>query len=183
MLSQIDLKTLPFALLGFAARSGTGKTTLLQGLIPLLKSRGFRLGLIKHTHHKIIFDNRGLTRKVFAQGVDVMARSTAISMAEWQQKNPKTALIDGINTYRHLPIDLLLVEGFKQVGFPKIELHRQTLNAPLLCHSDPHVVALATDNVGEISQKTNLPILDLNDISSIADWIENFIDNSNWRNL
>ncbi|TNI24335.1 molybdopterin-guanine dinucleotide biosynthesis protein MobB, partial [Aeromonas veronii] len=41
--------TLP--LLGFAAWSGTGKTTLLEQLIPLLVDRGLRIGVLKHAHH------------------------------------------------------------------------------------------------------------------------------------
>ena len=43
--------TSPTPLLGFAAWSGTGKTSLLTKLIPLLKDRGIRLAAIKHTHH------------------------------------------------------------------------------------------------------------------------------------
>lgn len=174
MLSQIDLKTLPFPVLGVAARSGTGKTTLLKQLIPVLKNRGFRLGLIKHTHHQIVFDNRGLTKKIFADGTDVLAVSPTISMAQWHQKEAENALADGINAYRDLPIDILLIEGFKQVAFAKIELHRQSLNAPLLCRHDPDIVAVASDNVGELSQQLSLPILDLNDTTAIADWIERF---------
>lgn len=180
MLSQSVLNNLPFPVLGFAARSGTGKTTLLLKLIPELKSRGLRLGLIKHTHHRITFDNRGLTKRVFEQGFDVIATSPEISMAEWHQENPETALLDGIETYRHLPIDLLLIEGFKQVPLPKIELHRQSLNAPLLCEADTAIVALASDVSEEL---LNLPrplaVLNFNDVTAISDWImENVMENS-----
>ncbi|MCK5663784.1 MAG: molybdopterin-guanine dinucleotide biosynthesis protein MobB, partial [Thiotrichaceae bacterium] len=38
-------------MIGFAAYSGTGKTTLLKQLIPLLKKQGLRLAIIKHSHH------------------------------------------------------------------------------------------------------------------------------------
>ncbi len=46
-------------LLGFAAYSGTGKTTLLTRLIPLLKAQGLRVGVIKHAHHKVDVDKPG----------------------------------------------------------------------------------------------------------------------------
>ena len=49
--------TLP--LLAIAAWSGTGKTTLLQQVIPQLKARGIRPGLIKHTHHQMEIDTPG----------------------------------------------------------------------------------------------------------------------------
>lgn len=169
MLSQSLPKDLPFAVLGFAARSGTGKTTLLKQLIPVLKQHGLRLGLIKHTHHKITFDNRGLTKKVFAAGINVVATSPQLSMAEWHQENADTALFDGIECYRHLPIDLLLIEGFKAAAFPKIELHRAMLQQPLLSEQDKHIIAIASDNGNELT--TSLPILNLNDITAIATWI------------
>lgn len=171
MLPHIDLKTLPFAVLGFAAHSGTGKTTLLQQLIPVLKARGLRLGLIKHTHHRIDFDNAGLSKRVFARGIDVIGVSPELSMAEWHQDNPETALQDGIETYRHLPIDLLLIEGFKQAELPKIELHRAALSAPLLAQQDTHIIAVATDDSQQVATQTHLPLLDLNATDAIAMWI------------
>ncbi|HEY5701960.1 MAG TPA: molybdopterin-guanine dinucleotide biosynthesis protein B, partial [Gammaproteobacteria bacterium] len=45
--------------LGIAAYSGTGKTTLLVKLIPLLAARGIRVGLIKHAHHNFDIDQKG----------------------------------------------------------------------------------------------------------------------------
>ncbi|PIE79352.1 MAG: molybdopterin-guanine dinucleotide biosynthesis protein B [Chloroflexi bacterium] len=169
MVSQNLLSTLPFAVIGFAARSGTGKTTLLKQLIPELKSRGLRLGLIKHTHHRIQFDNAGLTRRVFAQGIDVIARADNICLAEWHHDDAENALEQGIEAYRHLPIDLLLIEGFKRQALPKIELHRSTLNAPLLYSHDPGIIAVASDDVNLDSG--GLPLLPLNDASAIADWL------------
>ncbi|MGY0399203.1 MAG: molybdopterin-guanine dinucleotide biosynthesis protein B [Ostreibacterium sp.] len=170
MLPQIDINALPFALLGFSADSGTGKTTLLKQLIPALKSQGLRLGLIKHSHHRIIFDNGGLTKNVFSKGVDVMAVSPTLSMAEWHFDDPKTALQAGIETYQHLPIDLLLIEGFKAMDFPKIELHRALLNNPLRCYKDSSIIALASDTPCQINAH-HLPVLNLNNIEEIAEWI------------
>lgn len=171
MLPQIDLETLPFGVLGFAARSGTGKTTLLKLLIPILKSKGIRLGLIKHTHHKITFDNRGLTKRVFKEGTDVIAVSPVMSMAEWHHNEEKDALLAGIETYQSLPIDLLLVEGFKAYPFPKIELHRQAVSAPLLCQSDAHIIALVSDVPEQFQQQLSLPLFDSQAIETLADWI------------
>jgi len=49
----------PLPLLGFSAYSGTGKTTLLTLLLPLLKAKGLRVGVIKHTHHNMAIDKPG----------------------------------------------------------------------------------------------------------------------------
>lgn len=174
MVSQSTLNDLPFPVLGFAARSGTGKTTLLKKLIPLLKAKNYRLGLIKHTHHNITFDNRGLTKRVFEKGFDVIATSPDISLAEWHHKNPGNSLAEGIATFKHLPIDLLLIEGFKQASFPKIELHRETINAPLLLNNDPHIIAIASDNPRMLKQ-VDRPVLDLNHPEKLTDWVETTI--------
>ncbi|PIE46320.1 MAG: molybdopterin-guanine dinucleotide biosynthesis protein B [Gammaproteobacteria bacterium] len=170
LLSEPLSSALNFAVLGFAARSGTGKTTLLKQLIPVLKARQLRLGLIKHTHHRITFDNAGITRRVFAGGVNVIATSPQLSMAEYHVTNAQDALSEGITGYQHLPIDLLLIEGFKAAAFPKIELHRHSLNQPLLCLDDQHIVAVASD-VSTLDLPRQLPLLPLNNPAAIAAWI------------
>ena len=53
------IKNAQVPILGFAAPSGTGKTTLLTQLIPLLKQQGIRVGLIKHSHHNFQIDKPG----------------------------------------------------------------------------------------------------------------------------
>jgi molybdopterin-guanine dinucleotide biosynthesis protein B len=68
------------------------------------------------------------------------------------------------------------VEGFKHEAIPKIELHRPSLGKPLLFRDDPHIIAIASDV--EIQDKGDLPCLDINDIESIADFIEQFF--SSW---
>ena len=46
-------------LLGFCAYSGTGKTTLLTRLIPVLNRNGLKIGLVKHAHHQFDIDQPG----------------------------------------------------------------------------------------------------------------------------
>ena len=50
------LSNLRRPIIGFAAFSGTGKTTLLMHLLPLLRARGLRIGMIKHAHHTFELD-------------------------------------------------------------------------------------------------------------------------------
>ncbi|MPV86480.1 molybdopterin-guanine dinucleotide biosynthesis protein B [Ostreibacterium oceani] len=151
MIPQYKGNRLPFPLLGLMARSGTGKTTLLLQIIPKLKAHGLRIGLIKHTHHGIQFDNAGTTQRAFASGVDVLGCGEGISFAEWHYDDAARAFDQAINHYQQLAyqqarsIDLLLVEGFKSLDFPKIELHRRACQAPLFAPSDQRVIALATD--------------------------------------
>ena len=57
--SEQFLRDFPIPLIGFAAFSGTGKTTLLLKLLPLLKQRGLRVGVVKHAHHTFEMDYPG----------------------------------------------------------------------------------------------------------------------------
>lgn len=174
MLSQKHLES-RFPLLGFAARSGTGKTTLLIELIPLLKSAGLRIGLIKHTHHGIRFDNAGLTQKLFDKGIDVYADSEQLSIYESHDRQAKT-LSDTLQSTQHLAIDLMLIEGFKHLPFNKIELHRAALNQPLLCNEDSSIIAIASDvpdKIQALNRTLNLnrQVLNLNQPTEIYEWI------------
>ncbi len=55
----VDMLNAQIPVLGFVAASGTGKTTLLTQLIPILKQNGLRIGLIKHSHHDFEIDQPG----------------------------------------------------------------------------------------------------------------------------
>ena len=66
------------------------------------------------------------------------------------------------------PVDLLLVEGFKRDQHAKMEVHRSATNKPLLCENDPTVVAVASDKA---LPHLNIPVLDINDVAAIADFI------------
>ena len=66
-------------------------------------------------------------------------------------------------------LDLILVEGFKTEQFPKIELHRSSLNKPLLYPGDNNIIAIATDI--EMSLPENIILLDINRPEMIADFI------------
>ena len=60
-------------LLGVTANSGTGKTTLLTKIIPILKASGIKIGCIKHTHHRLDLDTPGKdSYRLSEAGVDQM---------------------------------------------------------------------------------------------------------------
>lgn len=163
--------TLP--LLALAAWSGTGKTTLLQQVIPLLKARGIRPGLIKHTHHQMEIDTPGkdsyLLRKAGADQVIVASSQRWALMCE----TPETTLDLSYLVSRMDPalLDMVLVEGFKDEPVPKIILWRAGVKDDVLPLLDEHVIAVASDSRLDIAQ----PLLDLNrpeEITAfIAEWL------------
>jgi molybdopterin-guanine dinucleotide biosynthesis protein B len=157
-------------LLGFAAASGTGKTTLLTQLLPLLNQAGLRVGLIKHSHHDFEIDHVGKDsfrlRQAGATPVVLVSKYRRAMIEEFS--NPtEPKLIDQIALFNPSDIDLILVEGFRNEAFAKIELHRADLQKPLLCLNDVHVIAVATDTF----LTTDLPQLNLNQPADIADFI------------
>ena len=162
--------------LGIAAFSGTGKTTLLRQVIPLLRAKNLRLGLIKHSHHAFEIDRPGkdsyiLTRAGAVQTIVASARRTAI-VTQYEATAAPIAAPTLWNFVKRLDtkeLDLILVEGFKYQSISKIELHRPILGHPLLCLQDPSVIAVAIDAPLAIS--IDLPLLDLNDPQAVADFI------------
>ena len=165
-------------LLGFVAFSGTGKTTLLAQLIPLLKARGIRLAVIKHTHHQFDIDTPGKDsyqlREAGAEQVMVASRRRWALMVETPQRTTDPQLEYLLPHLNSEALDLVLVEGFKHATIPKIELHRPDLQHPLLYPNDATIIAIASDK--PLAVKPRIPILDLNNPVAITDFIQTFID-------
>ncbi|MGR8933562.1 MAG: molybdopterin-guanine dinucleotide biosynthesis protein B [Gammaproteobacteria bacterium] len=160
--------------LGFAAYSGTGKTTLLTRLIPLLKQRGLRIGLIKHSHHSFNIDQPGKDsfrlREAGASPVMLISKIRRAVITDFDAEQ-EPLLDEQLQFLDQSQLDLILVEGFKHEHFPKIELYRPALNVPLLFPHDPSVIALATDT--PLPLPTSVMLLDINDPPMIADFICN----------
>ncbi len=159
-------------ILGFAAFSGTGKTTLLTQIIPILKQYGLRIGLIKHSHHSFQIDQPGKDsfrlREAGASPVMLVSTHRRAMITEiTPEQEPR--LDDQLKLFDQSALDLILVEGFKAEQFPKIELHRPSLNKSLLYPNDPNIIAIATDEVLEIPD--NLIRLDINQPEMIANFI------------
>lgn len=169
-----ELNNFPIPLLGFAAYSGTGKTTLIEKLIPLLIAEGINLGLVKHSHHDIEMDKPGKDsyrlRKAGASQVVIASPFRTIVFKEKPQHSEPT-LLEQLNCLDTSILDLVLVEGFRHEKFDKIELHRTSLGKSLLHPNDENIIAIASDE--KIS--TSLIKLDINDVDSIKTFIIEFL--------
>ena len=161
--------------LGFAAYSGTGKTTLLIKLLPLLKDKGLRVAMIKHAHHDFDIDTPGKDsyelRKAGADQVLIASNHRRALITETPEASePRLEdLIDGLNLD---VIDLVLVEGYRHLSFPKIELHRPSTGKSLIYPDDNDIIAVATD---EVFDTNGLPMLDLNNPHEISHFIQGWL--------
>ncbi len=159
-------------LIGFAAWSGTGKTTLLVNLLGIFTSLELRVGVIKHAHHTFEIDYPGKDsyelRKAGASQVLIGSRQRWALLVENRDADDKP-LEYHVRNLDLDKLDLILVEGFKPEVIPKIELHRPSLGHNLLYPEDESIIAIATD--AGLSEDTELPVMNLNDPQQIAQFI------------
>ena len=155
----------------FVAKSGTGKTTLLELVIAELKRRGYRVGAIKHDAHSFNIDHEGKdSYRMTAAGADTTLISSKEKLAIIKKNSVAPPIEELISRY-FSDVDLVVTEGFKLSGLPKIEVHRDARNASLLCRGeqdDPTLIAVASD----IQFELDVPLLDLNNPASICDFME-----------
>lgn len=155
----------------FVAKSGTGKTTLLEKVIAELKLRGYRVGVIKHDAHRFEIDHPGKdSYRLTAAGADTMLISSPAKLALVKQHAESPPLEELIADYFG-DVDIILTEGFKKSRLPKIEIHRAERSPTLLCRGeehDPMLIAVASDEALEL----DVPVLDLNDAGAVADFVE-----------
>ena len=159
-------------ILGFCAYSGTGKTTLLAQLIPILRDRGIQVGVIKHAHHNLEMDREGKDSFRFRQAgaTEVMLASSrrwVLLHENSEEADPDPGELLQRMNLDHL--DLVLVEGFKHHVLPKIEIHRPSLGRDMMYPDLPGIIALASDET--TSDNLDIPWLDLNHPEKIAEFI------------
>lgn len=154
----------------FVAKSGTGKTTLLEKVIAELKGRGYRVGAIKHDAHSFDIDHPGKdSHRLTAAGADTMLITSPAKLALIRQHAAAPPIEELLETY-FTDVDIVVTEGFKLSGLPKIELHRKERSATLLCRGeahDPTLLAVASDEPLSL----DVPVLDLNNPAAVADFV------------
>lgn len=162
--------------LGFVAYSGTGKTTLLSRLIPLLRERGLRCAVIKHSHHDFEIDKPGKDshrlREAGAAQV-ILASPHRIFWVREGDGETEPRLAELVARLDPAGLDLVLVEGFRGEAIPKIEVHRPSLGTPLLCMADASIVALACD--APPATAVTVPQLPLNDVAAVAGFVQDWL--------
>jgi len=163
---------------GFAGWSGSGKTSLIELLVPRLRARGLTVSLVKHAHHAFDVDRPGkVSYRHRSAGCTEVLVSSAVRWALMHELRGAPELTLEAALGRLSPCDLVLIEGYKRAAIPKLEIHRPALGKPLLSPGDPHIVGVATDAPGQL--QTPLPLFVLNEVEDIATFI--FDRASVWR--
>jgi molybdopterin-guanine dinucleotide biosynthesis protein B len=154
--------------IGFIGYSNSGKTTLIEKLIPILRARGLTVSAIKNAHHGFDMDRPGKDSYRYREaGAGQVLIATG---QRWALLTETPQAPAGLEQLLALlaPCDLVIVEGFKSEGrIARIEVRRSTNTEPPLYPHDPNVIAVAADHAID----TRLPVLDLNDAANIAAFI------------
>jgi molybdopterin-guanine dinucleotide biosynthesis protein B len=154
---------------GIAGHSGMGKTTLLERLVPEIISRGLLVSLIKHSHKNIDIDRPGKDsyrlRDSGCKEVLLLGNDRWALMHELRgQEEPELDYL----LERMQECDILLIEGFKHGGFPKLEVWRESVGKPMLWPDWPGIQAIASDTSINIG---SLKALNLANTKEIADYV------------
>lgn len=153
-----------------------GKTTLLERLVPELRARGLAVSLIKHSHKDIEIDRPDKDsyrlRESGCKEVLLLGNKRWALMHELRgAAEPQLDYL--LDRMQHC--DLVLIEGFKNGEFPKLEIWRADLGKPTLWPEWPGIVAIASDTPATVpSQPHGAPEitrLNLSDIASIATFV------------
>ena len=153
-------------MISIVGRSQSGKTTLIEKLIPALKQRGYKIGTIKHSHHIFDFDKTGKDswrHKDAGADTVIIASPGKIAMV----KNDYLGSLDGLQRFFD-DLDLIITEGYKKEDKPKIEVVRAARHADVLLEHDKHLVAVVSD----VELQLNVPVFDLEVVDRLADFIE-----------
>jgi len=154
--------------IGFIGYSNSGKTTLIEKLIPRFRAQGLTVSAIKNAHHGFDMDRPGKDSYRYREaGAGQVLISTTERWALLTETPAGHATLEDLLA-QLAPCDLVIVEGFKSEGrIPRIEVRRASVGDPPIYPHDPNVIAVAAD----FALECPLPVLDLNDADRIAAFI------------
>jgi molybdopterin-guanine dinucleotide biosynthesis protein B len=149
-------------------RSGAGKTTLIERLLPALKARGVSVATLKHHAHAEGVDRPGKdTWRHFEAGADRVGLSSPAQAAYFERREEEMPPGEFVAAFFR-GADLVLTEGFKRGPFPKIEVARRALSTELVSTPEGGLVAVAAD----FDPGAPVPRFALDDVESLADFLE-----------
>jgi len=155
-------------IVSIVGKSDSGKTTLIEKLIPELSGRGYRVATIKHDVHGFEVDREGKDswrhRKAGAEAV-VISSSRQVALIKTVERD--LSLLELRDRFID-EVDIVISEGFKKDSQPKVEVFRKEAHRELLCSEKDKLVAVVANRKFDI----RIPCFDLDDVKGVADLIE-----------
>lgn len=165
------------SIISIVGKSGSGKTTLLERLITELKKRGYKVAIIKHSHHANDLDTESKDTWRFTRAGSELSAINSLDHLAIYRKMDRYFDPQEISDFVLWDYDLILTEGFKGSHYPKIEVHQNEQGEELL--TDPEqLLAVVTDKPLAL----DIPQFSREDIKGISDLIENTLNKHNREN-
>ena len=161
---------MPTPIVSIISKKRTGKTTLIQKLIPELKKRGFKIGTVKHDTHGFDIDHKGKdTWKHKQAGAETVVISSPWKISIIKDVAEEKSLDYIVEKY-FSDMDIVLTEGYKNAGKPQVEVFRSTVHKTTMYSKgeDNTLIAVMSD----VPVDLDVPRFDINDIGSLSDLIE-----------
>jgi len=158
---------MPIPVITIIGKSGSGKTTLMEGLIPELSRRGYRIATVKHHSHsgfEVDEEGKDSWRHARAGSVHVIIAAPD-KIASYRQLQKELMLDEIVQEVRD--VDLILVEGYRQAGYPSLEVQRKEVSNGLISTPGQRF-AVAADQLVD----AGVPCFSLDDFKRMADLIE-----------
>ncbi|WP_282169830.1 molybdopterin-guanine dinucleotide biosynthesis protein B [Ruegeria atlantica] len=153
---------------GVTGWKNAGKTGLVERLVTEITGRGFSVSTVKHAHHAVDVDQTGTDsfrhREAGASEV-LLASGKRIAVMQELRGAPEPPLADLLA--RLLPVDLVLIEGFKRESHPKVEAFRAEAGNALMAPDNSTIRAVASDTPLQVQ----VPVFDLDNTAAVADFI------------
>jgi molybdopterin-guanine dinucleotide biosynthesis protein B len=155
-------------IISIVGKSDSGKTTLIEKLVPELTRRGFRIATVKHDVHGFEVDQEGKDswrHKQAGAHTVVIASPDKVALIRDVEKD---LTLEEIREKLIQDVDLILSEGYKKDIQPKIEIFRKEKHKELLCTKEDNLVAIVSNR----SFKVGVPCFGLDDVKGLADFIK-----------
>jgi molybdopterin-guanine dinucleotide biosynthesis protein B len=155
-------------IISIVGKSDSGKTTLIEKLVPELTRRGYRIATVKHDTHGFEVDREGKDSWRHKQaGAHTVVISSPDKVALIRDVE-KDLTLEEIREKLIQDVDLILSEGYKKDVQPKIEIFRKEKHKELLCSKEDHLIAVVTNQPFKI----DVPCFGLDDMIGLSDFIE-----------
>ncbi|MDC3023903.1 molybdopterin-guanine dinucleotide biosynthesis protein B [Alphaproteobacteria bacterium] len=166
--------------IGISGWSGSGKTTLISNLIKFFtEHNNLKVCALKHAHHSFRLDKPGKDSfRFFEAGANKVIISSSKQWAIVNRVEETEPSLEELLEFSQKNIDIILVEGWKFSEINKIEVYRKIVGKKLISDTEENFMAIATDTK-ELSLRTKLPILNINDTQQIANFILKYLKINN----
>jgi molybdopterin-guanine dinucleotide biosynthesis protein B len=152
------------AVFSIVGEHGSGKTTVIEGLVAELTGLGLRVGTVKHDVHGFQMDREGKDSfRHKAAGAVVSLVSSPWQVGMVRDTGHDHTVTELVERFLH-GVDLVLTEDYHHERWPKVEVHRRTTGKPLRCAGDETVIALVSDEVLPV----DVPVLGFDQIPELA---------------